>query len=65
MSNKYTQIYTELMSRFSTDGEVEESTRRIVSQVVVAELNKLSLKRPHKIKEEIKEIIAKEAKNLS
>ncbi|TRX49642.1 hypothetical protein FNH22_26595 [Fulvivirga sp. M361] len=65
MSNKYTQIYNELMSRFSTDGEVEESTRRIVSQVVIAELNKLSLKRPHKIKEEIKDIISKEAKNLS
>ena len=65
MSNKYTQIYTELMSRFSADEDVEESTRRIVRQVVIAELNKLSLKRPHKIKEEIKEIIAKEAKNPS
>lgn len=65
MSNKYNQIFTELLSRFSTDGEVEESTRRIVSQVVVAELNKSSLKNPYGIKNEIKEIIAKEAKKIS
>lgn len=64
MSSKYNQIFTTLISRFSSDDEVNESTRKVVQQVVVAELNKLSLKRPHKIKEEIKEIIAKEAKNI-
>ncbi len=64
MSSKYNQIFTSLISRFSSDGEVNESTRKVVEQVVVAELNKLSLKRPHKIKEEIKDIIAKEAKNI-
>ena len=64
MSSKYNQIFTTLISRFSSDGGVNESTRKVVEQVIVAELNKLSLKRPHKIKEEIKEIIAKEAKNI-
>ena len=64
MSSKYNQIFTSLISRFASDGEVNESTRKVVEQVVVAELNKLSLKRPHKIKEEIKDIIAKEAKNI-
>ena len=62
MSNKYSKVLTDLMTRFSTNNEVDEATRRIVREVVNAEINKISLKRPHKIIEEIKEIIEREAK---
>lgn len=62
MSSKYDKVLTELLTRFSTNSDVDESTRRIVREVINAEINKLSLKRPHKIIEEIKDIIEREAK---
>ena len=62
MTNKYDKILNDLMTRFSTNQEVDESIRRIVRQVINAEINKLSLKRPHKIIDEIKDIIDQEAK---
>ncbi|MFD2586063.1 hypothetical protein ACFSQJ_03930 [Croceitalea marina] len=65
MSSKYDEILTNLLTRFSTDSEVEESTRRIVRDVINAEMNKLSLKTPHKILVEIKQIIEREAKQIS
>jgi len=62
MSNKYDKVLTDLLNRFSTDSDVDESTRKIVREVINAEINKIALKRPHKIIEEIKEIIDREAK---
>lgn len=62
MTSKYDKILNDIITRFSVDTEIDEQTRRIVKEVINAEVNKLSLKRPHKIKEEIKEIIEREAK---
>ena len=64
MSNKYDKVLTDLLTRFSTDSDVDESTRKIVREVIHAEINQISLKRPHKIIEEIKEIIDREAKKM-
>ena len=62
MSNKYDKVLIDLLNRFSTDSDVDESTRKIIREVINAEINKIDLKRPHKIIEEIKEIIDREAK---
>lgn len=64
MSSKYDLVLNQLLTRFATDKEVDEPTRRIVREVINAEMNKLSLKRPHKILVEIKDIIGKEAKQI-
>lgn len=64
MTNKYDKILTDILTRFSTDKDVDESIRRILRQVINAEVNKLSLKKPHKILEEIKDIIENEAKQV-
>lgn len=63
MTSKYDKVLNDLITRFSTDSSVDDKTKRIVRDVINAEVNKLSLKRPHKIKEEIKEIIEREAKS--
>ena len=63
MTSKYDKILNDLLIRFNSDSEVDEKTRRVVKEVIDAEMNKLSLKRPHKIIEEIKEIIEREAKS--
>ena len=65
MSSKYDKVLNDLLARFSTNNEVDECTRRIVKDVINAEMNKLSLKTPHKILVEIKEIIEREAKQIS
>ena len=62
MSNKYDKVLIDLLNRFSTDSDVDESTRKIIREVINAEINKIDLKKPHKIIEEIKEIIDREAK---
>lgn len=64
MSNKYDKVLTDLLSRFNSDDKVDDHTRNIVRQVMNAEINKLDMQRPHKIKEEIKEIIEREAQQL-
>lgn len=65
MTSKYDKILSDLLTRFSVDSDVDEQIRRIVKEVINAEVNKLSLRRPHKIKEEIKAIIEREAKALN
>jgi len=62
MSNKYDKILNDLITRFTTDKEIDESTRRIVKDVINAELTKINLKTPHNILNEIKSIIESEAK---
>lgn len=62
MRNKYDKILNDLITRFTTDKDIDESTRRIVKDVINAELTKINLKTPHNILNEIKSIIESEAK---
>lgn len=62
MSSKYDKVLTDLLTRFSTNSDVDQSTRRIVREVINAEINKTNLKNPVNILNEIKGIIEREAK---
>jgi hypothetical protein len=64
MSTKYDSVLSDLLTRFYVNSDVDETTRRIVKDVVSAEMSKMNLKTPHKILVEIREIIDKEAKRL-
>lgn len=64
MSTKYDKVLSDLLTRFYVNSDVDETTRRIVENVISAEMSKMNLKSPHKILVEIREIIEREAKQL-
>lgn len=65
MSSKYDKILASLLSKFYTDSEVEEETRRIVTEVINAEISKIDYITPHGIIGEIKNVITEEAEQLA
>ena len=54
---KYDKILTDLLRKFYTDNNIDEDSRKIVEQVINAEMNKLDLGNPYGIRDEICKII--------
>lgn len=54
---KYDKILTELLKKFYTDSEIDENIRKIVEQVINAEMNKLDLDKAWGVRDEICRII--------
>ena len=59
--DKYDKTLTQLLSKFYTNSKVEENVRRIVKEVMNAEMSKLDRGSAYGIKQEIRRIIDKEA----
>lgn len=59
--DKYDKILTQLLTKFYNNTKVEENVRRIVKDVVNAEMSKLDKGSAYGIKQEIRRIIDKEA----
>ncbi len=55
--NKYDKILSELLSKFYTDLNTDESIRQIVKEVINAEMSKLDKGNPWGIRQEILSII--------
>lgn len=59
--DKYDKILSQLLTKFYMDTAEEEETRRIVKEVINAEISKLDKGRPWGVLQEIHSIIGKEA----
>lgn len=61
--DKYDKILSQLLTKFYTNSKVDEEVRRIVQEIMNAEMSKLDKGRVRGIKQEIHAIIEKEAES--
>ncbi len=64
MTTKYDKVLSELLAKFYTDSNVKEEVRRIVQEVINAEMNELNSLRP-RVMDEIISVIEDEAKEIA
>ena len=65
MASKYDKVLSNLLAKFYTNVMVEEEVRRIVAEVINAEMNKLDYKNPYGIIDEIISTIEDEAEQIA
>ncbi len=63
--DKYDKILSQLLTKFYTDSTVEEEVRRIVKEIMNAEISKLEKGKAWGIKQEIRAIIEREAEIIA
>lgn len=61
--DKYDKILEQLLVKFYTDDKIDQGTRRIVKEIVNSEMSKLDKGKAWGIKQEIRNIIEKEAES--
>jgi len=64
MASKYDKVLSDLLAKFYTDSKVDEEVRRIVKEVINAEINKLDSQRPRVI-DDIISAIEEEAEQIA
>jgi hypothetical protein len=63
--DKYDKILSQLLTKFYTDSTVVEEVRRIVKEIMTAEMSKLEKGKAWGIKQEIGAIIEREAETIA